>query len=77
MRTTLNLDADVAQQLADLARASGRSVSRVANEVLRGGLLAHRQPVALTPYDPPDLDTGRPLLDATDIGETLERLDAL
>jgi hypothetical protein len=76
MRTTLNLDDDVSQQLAELARTSGRSVSRVANQVLRGGLLAQRHPVALTKYDPPRLDTGRPLIDVTDIGEALEKLDA-
>jgi len=76
MRTTLNLDEDVAQQLAELARSRGTSVSRAANQVLRGGLLAGRQPQALTPYDPPRLDTGKPLLDVTDIGETLEILDA-
>lgn len=51
-------------------------MSRVANQVLRGGLLAHRQPVSLTPYDPPRLSTGKPLIDVTDIGEALEKLDA-
>ena len=76
MRTTLNLDEDVARQLADLARRSGRSVSRVSNQVLRAGLLAGQQPKPLSAYDPPELDTGRPLLDVTDIGEALERLDA-
>jgi hypothetical protein len=75
MRTTLNLDADVAGQLAARARRDGRSVSRVANDVLRAGLLAEQQPVALTPYDPPELDTGRPLIDVTDVEEALERLD--
>ncbi len=48
----------------------------MANQVLRGGLLAQRHPVALTKYDPPRLDTGRPLIDVTDIGEALEKLDA-
>jgi len=75
MRTTLNLDPDVASQLTSRARRDGRSVSRVANDVLRAGLFAEQQPIALTPYDPPELDTGRPLMDVTDVGEALERLD--
>ena len=75
MRTTLNLDPDVASQLSAQARRHGRSVSRVANDVLRAGLLAQQQPAALAPYDPPELETGRPLIDVTDIGEALEQLE--
>ena len=75
MRTTLNLDPDVASQLASRARRDRRSVSRVANDVLRAGLLAEQQPIALAPYDPPELDTGRPLVDVTDLAEALERLE--
>ena len=75
MRTTLNLDDDVARQLSDQSRRKGRSVSRVANELLRAGLLAVRQPPILRTYDPPEVDTGRPLIDVTDIGEALERLE--
>jgi len=75
-RTTLNLDEDVALQLTELARVAGRSVSRVANQALRAGLLAASQPTPLSPYEPAVVDTGRPLLDVTDIGEALERLDA-
>lgn len=75
MRTTLNLDADVARQLSDQARRGGRSRSRVANDLMRAGLLAQQRPVALPPYDPPVVDTGRPLIDVTDITEVLERLE--
>lgn len=75
MRTTLNLDDDVARQLTARARRKGRSVSRVANELLRAGLLTEQQPVALADYDPPVVDTGPPLLDVTDIGEALEFLE--
>ena len=75
MRTTLNLDEDVARQLTERARRKNRSLSRVVNEVLRAGLLAGRQPVPMTPYDPPEVDTGRPLIDVTDIGEVLEQLE--
>ena len=75
MRTTLNLDDDVARQLTDQSQRNGRSMSRVANELLRAGLLAVRQPLVLSPYVPPEVDTGRPLIDVTDIGEALERLE--
>ncbi|MDQ3880764.1 MAG: hypothetical protein M3295_06810 [Chloroflexota bacterium] len=75
MRTTLNLDPDVAEQLSAQARRDRRSMSRVANELLRAGLLAQNQPVVLPPYDPPEVDTGRPLIDVTDVGEVLERLE--
>lgn len=75
MRTTLNLDDDVARQLSDQARRRGRSRSRVANELLRAGLLAQQRPGTLVPYDPPEVDTGRPLIDVTDIGEALELLE--
>ncbi len=74
MRTTLNVDDDVAQRLAQIARQSGRSVSRVANQLLRAGLLAERGSGALPPYEPPAVDTGRPLIDVTDVGEALEQL---
>ncbi|HEY6057500.1 MAG TPA: hypothetical protein VIV06_05670 [Candidatus Limnocylindrales bacterium] len=75
MRTTLNLDEDVARQLSDQARRRGRSRSRVANDLLRAGLLAQQRPRVLPPYDPPVVDTGQPLIDVTDIGEALERLE--
>jgi plasmid stability protein len=75
MRTTLNLDPDVATQLAAQARRDGRSLSRVANDVLRAGLLARKRPRALPAYVPPEVDTGRPLIDVTDIGEALEQLE--
>lgn len=75
MRTTLNLDEDVARQLSDQARRHGRSRSRVANDLIRAGLLAQQRPGELRPYDPPVVDTGRPLVDVTDIGEALELLE--
>ncbi len=76
MRTTLNLDEDVARQLADQARGAARSVSRVANDVLRAGFVARQQRPRLSPYLPPEVDTGLPLVDVTDVGEALERLEA-
>ena len=75
MRTTLNLDDDVASQLTDQSRRKGRSMSRVANDLIRAGLLAVQQAPILKAYDPPEVDTGRPLIDVTDLGEALERLE--
>lgn len=73
MRTTLNLDPDVASRLAEEARRRGLSLSRVANELIRGGLRAGSRP-DLTSYQPPTFDTGRPLLDVTDVAAALELL---
>jgi len=67
MRTTLNLDDDVARPLAGLARRSHRSMSRVANELLRAGLRANQKGPRLTRYQPTVFDTGEPLVDVTDV----------
>jgi plasmid stability protein len=75
MRTTLNLDDDVARRLSELAKRSGRSLSRVSNEILRAGLRASQQRPKAAPYNPPVFDSGRPLLDVTDVAEALEQLD--
>ncbi len=75
MRTTLNLDDDVAGRLTELARRSGRSLSRVANDVLRAGLRDLQRRPPPDRYEPPVLETGEPLLDVTDVAEALERLD--
>ncbi len=74
MRTTLNLDDDVAAAITDAARSHGRSLSRVANDLIRRGLAqdARRE---LAPYEPPVFDTGTPLVDVTDIAAALEVLD--
>lgn len=75
MRTTLNLDTDVAAQLADRSRREARSLSRVANDLLRAGLRAEQAPVELTPYEAPAFETGRPLVDVTDVAAALEVLE--
>jgi hypothetical protein len=75
MRTTLNIDDDVAEQLTEIARRRGVSVSRVATEAIRMGLRTVQERRRVNAYDPPTFDTGRPLVDVTDIGEALEVLD--
>jgi hypothetical protein len=75
MRTTLNLDDDVAAQLVARSRESAASMSRVANELIRAGLRASCQPVDAPPYVAPTFDSGRPLVDVTDVAEALEALE--
>lgn len=75
MRTTLNLDDDVAAQLNDHAARAGGSRSRAANELIRAGLRASRATAPVEPYDPPVVETGQPLVDITDIAGTLDLLD--
>lgn len=74
MRTTLNIDADVAAELSDASRRSGQSLSRTANELLRSGLRAARQPAPAGTYEPPVFDTGRPLMEVTDVAAALDAL---
>jgi len=76
MRTTLNLDDDVAATLTAEARRRGLSLSRTANELLRTGVRAQRGVQAVTRYEPPTFDTGRPLIDVTDVAAALEQLDS-
>ncbi len=75
VRTTLNLDDDVANRLSELARKSGRSVSRVSNDVLRAGFAALSRPPKAAAYEPPVFDTGTPFVDVTDVAQALEVLD--
>jgi hypothetical protein len=77
MRTTLNIDDDVAQQLAELSRSDGRSISRVANDLMRAGLRTARSAEPLPPYAPAVFDTGEVLMDVTDVSAALARLDEL
>lgn len=75
MRTTLNIDEDVAAELAEEARRRGRSRSRVANELMRAGLRVGREVAAPEPYEAPTFDTGTPLIEVTDVAAALEVLD--
>jgi hypothetical protein len=75
MRTTLNLDDDVAARLAAESRKRGASLSRTANEFLRAGMRASQRPEPTGTYEPPAFDTGRPRLDVTDVAAAVESLD--
>ncbi len=75
MRTTLNLDADVAAPLAEMAKRSHRSMSRVANDLLRAGLRAHQAPPKATHYEPTIFDSGEPLIDVTDVAGAIELVE--
>lgn len=76
MRTTLNLDSDVSAQLAAMARRQARSLSRVANDVLRAGLRAEQAPADIPPYEPQVFDTGQPRVDVTDVAAALEAIES-
>jgi len=75
MRTTLNLDDDVARQLAALARADGRPLSRVANDLMRDGLRTRRAVPERAAYDVPVFDSGPARVDVTDVAEALEQIE--
>ena len=51
MRTTLNLDADVAAQLTAISGRRGTSLSRVANDLIRAGLAADNDRAPLARYE--------------------------
>jgi hypothetical protein len=75
MRTTLNLDDDVVAQISELSKQQHRPISRVANDLIRTGLRALREPAEMPAYSPLTFDTGQPLVDVTDVAEALEVLD--
>lgn len=50
MRTTLTLDADVADRLQRVVRRSGKSLKGVVNEALRTGLGLTENPVEPSPF---------------------------
>ena len=75
MRTTLNLDDDVARALAERARTEARSLSRVANDAIRAGLRAAREPRRRRRYEPRVFDSGEALIDVRDVAAALDLLD--
>ena len=75
VRTTLTLDDDIAQKLADEARRTHRSFKAVVNEALRLGLLQQRSP-SRQPFRVRARRLGlREGIDPSDIEGLLDRLD--
>jgi hypothetical protein len=76
MRTTLTLESDVARDLKEEARRSGRPLKRVVNDALRAGLAArHAKPARryrLTPVSLGGVLPGIDLDKALRLAEALE-----
>lgn len=73
MRTTVNLDADVAAAVERLQRERGLGLSAAVNELAREGLTARRVDFR---YVHPSYDLGLQV-DLTSVADTLELLDEL
>jgi predicted transcriptional regulator len=66
MRTTLTIADDVLRELKRLARSSDRPMTEIANEVLRAGLVAMREPARKArPFKESPVDMGEPQVDLT------------
>ena len=73
MRTTVNLDDDVAAAVARLQRERGLGFSAAVNELARSGIATHRVDFV---YSHPSYDLGLQV-DLTSVADTLELLDEL
>ena len=71
MRTTVNLDDDVAREVDKLRRERGLGLSEAVNELARSGLRTER--VAYV-YEHPTRDMGA-LVDIVNVADVLELLD--
>lgn len=71
MRTTINLDDDVASEVAKLQRERGLGLSAAVNELARAGFQTTRQKYH---YEHMSYDMGA-LLDLSDVADVLELLD--
>ena len=71
MRTTVNLDDDVAMAVARLRREQGVGVSEAVNQLARSGL---RQRPSRTPFRQRSAEIGLKV-DVSNIAEALEQLD--
>jgi len=71
VRTTVNLDDDVASEVAKLRRERGFGVSEAVNELARAGMSQER---VRYDYQHPVRDMGA-LLDLANIGDVLDLLD--
>jgi hypothetical protein len=76
-RTTLTLEDDVAAQLREEARRSGRSFKVVVNEAIRLGL-KHARAAPAKPFRVAARDLGvRPEIDLDDVEGLLDRLEGV
>ena len=74
-RTTLTLEDDVAERLAEESRRTGKSFKDVVNETLRTGL-ARRASATLPPFKVKARDMGlKPGFDLDDIEGLLDRIE--
>ena len=71
MRTTINLEDDVASEVARLRRERGLGVSEAVNELARAGFAATRTDYE---YQHPTRDMGA-LIDVANVADVLELLD--
>lgn len=78
MRTTLSLDADVAERLREVQRARGVTFKRAVNDALRRGLMGEPAAASTEPYRMPVKDLKlRPGIDIDKIRDVLGDEDDL
>ena len=77
MRTTLTLDDDLAKELQETARSSGRSFKQVINETLRNGLATGASPTRRVPRFRvhPKACGFRPGIDLTKLNQLVDDLE--
>jgi len=71
MRTTLTLDADVANDVERLRRQRGLSLKEVINRALRLGLERLDEPARAAPFHTRTVSLGAPLLPLDNVAEAL------
>ena len=76
MRTTLTIEPDVAVEIERRRRASGDSLKRVVNGLLRKGVRAEAEAATLPPYRTPTFDLElRPGIDETKLNQLVDELE--
>ena len=77
MRTTVQIDDDLAVQLRELCEETGESFTQVFNQVLRLGLTARRfaEAAPKPPFVQRTYDMGKPLVDLTKALAVADALD--
>ena len=76
MRTTLTIEPDVAIEIERRRRASGDSLKRVVNGLLRKGVRAEAETEVLPPYRTPTFDLElRPGIDETKLNQLVDELE--